>query len=231
MARLRTAIARRALLAAGAAVVTVVLVHAQDDGRHPVSGRFFANTMSAAGAPWLDRSEREDEEAPKKAIGLLGLKAGDVVADVGAGSGYFTLQMAERVGPSGRVYASDIQQAMLDIIRRKLARTSLTNVTLVLGNDDDPKLPPNTIDMALMVDVYHELHQPQAVLKQIRAALKPDGRLILLEYRAEDPKVPIQTLHKMSIATAKQEVEHEGFVLSQVKHDLPWQHLLVFTKQ
>ncbi|MGE3579738.1 MAG: class I SAM-dependent methyltransferase [Vicinamibacterales bacterium] len=187
--------------------------------------------MSAAGAPWLDRDEREDEEAPKKAIGLLGLKAGDVVADVGAGSGYFTLKMAELVGPSGRVYASDIQQEMLDIIAVKLRGTALTNVTLVLGDDDDPKLPPGTIDMALMVDVYHELHQPQAVLKRIRAALKQDGRLVLLEYRAEDPKVPIQTLHKMSIATAKQEVEHEGFVLSEVKHDLPWQHLLVFTKK
>lgn len=227
---LRTSTARVVLLAACVAVVTAVLARAQDDGRHPVSGRFFANTMSAAGAPWLDRSEREDEEAPKKAIGLLGLKAGDIVADVGAGSGYFTLKMAELVGPSGRVYASDIQQDMLDIIRRKLARTSLTNVTLVLGDEADPKLPANTLDLALMVDVYHELHQPQAVLKQIRAALKPGGRLILLEYRAEDPKVPIQTLHKMSIATAKQELEHEGFTLSQVKNDLPWQHLLVFTK-
>ncbi|MGE0394524.1 MAG: class I SAM-dependent methyltransferase [Vicinamibacterales bacterium] len=228
---LRTRLTSRVLLAAAAAVVTAVLAQAQDEGRHPVSGRFYANTMSAAGAPWLDRDEREDEEAPKKAIGLLGLKAGDVVADVGAGSGYFTLKMAELVGPSGRVYASDIQQEMLDIIAVKLRGTALTNVTLVLGDDDDPKLPPGTIDMALMVDVYHELHQPQAVLKRIRAALKQDGRLVLLEYRAEDPKVPIQTLHKMSIATAKQEVEHEGFVLSEVKHDLPWQHLLVFTKK
>ena len=139
--------------------------------------------------------------------------------------------MAELVGPSGRVYASDIQQGMLDIIQRKLKGTSLTNVTLVLGEDADPKLPANAIDMALMVDVYHELHQPQAVLKQIRAALKPGGRLILLEYRAEDPSVPIQTLHKMSIAVTKQELEHEGFTLSQVKNDLPWQHLLIFTKK
>ena len=218
--------------AAGALILLAyVAVRAQGDGSHPVSGRLYANTMSAAGAPWLDRSEREDEEAPKKAIALLGLKPGEVVADVGAGSGYFTLKMAALVGPTGRVYASDIQQEMLDIIQAKMGTAPLKNVTLVLGEDDNPKLPPSEIDTVLMVDVYHELHKPQAVLSHIRTALKPGGRLVLVEYREEDPNVPIQRLHKMSVATAKLEVEHEGFTLAKVVRDLPWQHLLVFTKK
>ena len=226
---------KRSRWIAGAAAALVLLayvaVRAQDEGTHPVSGRHYANTMSAAGASWLDRSEREDEEAPKKAIGLLGLKPGEVVADVGAGSGYFALKIAEIVGPTGRVYATDIQQEMLDIIKAKLGSAPVKNVTLVLGEDDNPKLPAGEIDLVLMVDVYHELHKPQAVLKNIRTALKPGGRLVLVEYREEDPKVPIQRLHKMSVATAKLEVEHEGFTLAKVASDLPWQHLLVFTKK
>jgi ubiquinone/menaquinone biosynthesis C-methylase UbiE len=222
----RTAGAATALL-----LLAYVAVRAQDEGTHPVSGRHYANTMSAAGAPWLDRDEREDEEAPKKAIALLGLKPGEVVADVGAGSGYFTLKMAGIVGPTGRVYASDIQQDMLDIIKAKMGSAPMKNVTLVLGDDENPKLPAGEIDTVLMVDVYHELHSPQAVLKHIRTALKPAGRLVLVEYREEDPNVPIQRLHKMSVATARLEVEHEGFTLSKVVSGLPWQHLLVFTKR
>ena len=218
--------------AAGALfLLACVAVRAQDDGTHPVSGRPYANTMSAAGASWLDRSEREDEEAPKKAIALLGLKPGEVVADVGAGSGYFALKIAVIVGPTGRVYATDIQQKMLEIIQAKMGTAPLKNLTLVLGEDDNPKLPAGEIDTVLMVDVYHELHKPQAVLKHIRTALKPGGRLVLVEYREEDPNVPIQRLHKMSVATAKLEVEHEGFILAKVVSGLPWQHLLVFTKK
>ena len=140
-------------------------------------------------------------------------------------------KIADIVGPMGRVYASDIQQEMLDIIKAKMGSAPLKNVTLVLGEDDNPKLPAGEIDTVLMVDVYHELHRPQAVLKNIRAALKPGGRLVLVEYREEDPNVPIQRLHKMSVKTAKLEVEHEGFTLSKVVSDLPWQHLLVFTKE
>jgi len=226
------------LVAVGACVAAfcaaVPLVLAQAEGRHPVSGRFYANTMSADGADWLDRPERDFEESTKQATKLLGLTPGMVVADIGAGSGYFTLPMARLVGPGGRVYAVDIQPRMLEIIAKKLQKQKkdrLDNVTLILGEETDPKLPAESIDVALMVDVYHELHQPQAVLKAIRTALKPTGKLILLEYRAEDPTVPIQTLHKMSVATAKLEVEHEGFTLAQVKKDLPWQHLLIFTKR
>jgi ubiquinone/menaquinone biosynthesis C-methylase UbiE len=218
----------------GIATILVALVTvaglAQNEGTHPVSGRPYASTMSAAGASWLDRPEREEEESPSTAIALLELKPGAVVADIGAGSGYYSLKIAEIVGSTGHVYAVDIQQDMLDIIKSKLGIVPVKNVTLVLAADDDPKLPVGALDMAIMVDVYHELHQPQAVLQHIRTALKPGGRLILLEYREEDPRVPIQRLHKMSVKTAKLEVEHEGFTLSRVINDLPWQHLLVFTK-
>lgn len=228
----------RRLAAVGACVAAlcaaVPLVLAQAEGRHPVSGRFYANTMSADGADWLDRPERDFEESTRQAIKLLGLTPGMVVADIGAGSGYFTIPMSRLVRPGGRVYAVDIQRRMLEIIAKKIEKQKkdpVENVTLVLSEGNDPNLPPESIDVALMVDVYHELHEPQAVLKAIRTALKPTGRLILLEYRAEDPTVPIQTLHKMSVATAKLEVEHEGFTLAQVKKDLPWQHLLIFTKR
>jgi ubiquinone/menaquinone biosynthesis C-methylase UbiE len=198
--------------------------------RHPISGRIYAQTMDVSGAAWLDRNNREDEEAPEKALKIIGITPGSVVADVGAGSGYFTLKMASLVGAKGTVYATDIQPGMLDIIRDKLKGTSVNNVTLILGSPDDPKLPAATLDLVLMVDVYHEIHEPQAVLRHLRNALKPGGRLVLLEYRAEDPKVPIRADHKMSVATAKLEVEAEGFRLTSVNEDLPWQHVLTFTR-
>lgn len=202
----------------------------QQTGRHPISGRVYAQTMDVAGAAWLDRNNREDEEAPEKALKIIGIAPGSTVADVGAGSGYFTLKMASLVGPTGTVYANDIQQGMLNIISRKLKASPFKNVTLVLGSPGDPKLPPATFDLILMVDVYHEAHEPQALLRHLRNALKPNGRLVLLEYRAEDPAVPIRQDHKMSVATAKLEVEAEGFTLASVNGDLPWQHVLTFTR-
>jgi ubiquinone/menaquinone biosynthesis C-methylase UbiE len=214
-----------------ALVVVVSTVQArQRTTVHPVSGRIYAETMDVSGADWLDRTEREREEAPEKALGIIGIQPGSTVADVGAGSGYFTLKMAALVGPNGIVYANDIQKGMLDIIQRKLDRSAYKNVRLVLGKDDDPQLPTDSLDLAVMVDVYHEFHQPQAMLQHVRTALKSGGRLVLLEYRAEDPKVPIRPEHKMTVAGAKLEVEHEGFTLTSVNEDLPWQHILVFTK-
>lgn len=182
---------------------------------------------------WSSGPDRDAADESGQLIRGLDIRPGMTVADIGAGSGYFTIPMSRLVRPGGRVYAVDIQRRMLEIIAKKIEKQKkdpVENVTLVLSEGNDPKLPADSIDVALMVDVYHELHEPQAVLKAIHTALKPGGRLILLEYRAEDPRVPIQPLHKMSIATAKQELEHEGFTLSQVKNDLPWQHLLVFTK-
>ena len=212
-------------------VATLVGAHAQQRaGVHPISGRQYAQPMGVQGAPWLDRAERIDEEDPDRALRLLKIAKGATVADVGAGSGYMTIRLAKIVGPTGRVYANDIQSGMLDLLQKNVTKAKLNNVVPVLGTFDDPKLPAATLDLVLMVDVYHEFSEPQAMLGHIRDALKPDGRMVLLEYRAEDPDVPIQPLHKMTVAQAKLEVEHEGFMLSRVQEDLPRQHVLTFTK-
>ncbi len=206
-------------------IAAAVLVDAQR--RHPVSGRIFAPVMGVGGAGWLERPEREDEEAPSRALDALELKPGMVVADIGAGSGYYASRIAKRIGPSGRVYATDIQQGMIDILDRRIKSEGLANVTTILGAMDDPRLPPQSIDLAIMVDVYHELQQPQAFLQRLRDTFKPGGRLVLLEFRKEDPKIPILEVHKMSVAEVKQELEAEGFVLDKVIDVLPWQHIIV----
>ena len=197
-------------------------------GVHPKSGRRIASVMGIGGAEWLERVEREREESPAKALELLGLKPGMVVADVGAGSGYYTIRMAKRVGPTGKIYANDIQPEMLTLLRKQLEKEKVANVEAVLGTETDPKLPKGELDMIIMVDVYHEFAQPQRMLRKLKEALKPDGQLVLLEFRKEDPYVPIRTEHKMSIAEAKLELEAEGFKLDKVLHDLPWQHMLFF---
>lgn len=197
-------------------------------GTHPLTGRQIAGVMGASGSGWLDRPEREQEEAPDKAIELLGLKPGMVVADVGAGTGYMTFRMARRVGPTGKAYAEDLQPEMLEKLRARAQHDKVTNVETVLGTVNDPKLPAGAIDLVLLVDVYHEFSEPQAMLDRIRESLKPDGRLVLLEYRKEDPKVPIRFEHKMSVAEAKTEVEAEGYKLDEVIEKLPRQHIIVF---
>ena len=185
--------------------------------------------MGVAGAPWLDRAEREQEEAPTRALQIIGVAEGSTVADVGAGSGYFTERLARLVGPSGRVFATDIQPGMLDLTAKRLQRQGLQNVTLVLGEPANPRLVAASVDLILMVDVYHELGDPMTVLRHLREALKPGGRLVLIEYKGEDPTIPILPSHKMTVAQAKMEVEHEGFVLSRVDSSLPRQHVLIFT--
>jgi len=184
-----------------------------------------------AGAPWLDRSEREMEEAPDKALDAIDLRPGMTVADIGAGTGYFSLRIARRIGPSGKVYANDIQPEMLEKLRANAQREKLANIETVLGSEADPKLPAGKIDLVLLVDVYHEFSRPQEMLQHIRAALKPEGRLILLEYRKEDPAVPIRPEHKMSVPEVKAEIEPEGYKLDKVIETLPRQHILVFRKQ
>jgi ubiquinone/menaquinone biosynthesis C-methylase UbiE len=152
------------------------------------------------------------------------------VADVGAGVGYFTWRLAERVGPAGKVYANDIQPEMLELLRKNVEARHLTNVETVLGKEDDPKLPAGRIDLVLLVDVYHEFSQPQKMLQKIRGSLKPDGRLVLLEYRKEDPAIPIRPEHKMSAAEVRAEVEPEGFRFEKNLGTLPRQHILIFRK-
>ena len=216
------------LLSAGLDVhSSTVAQSAKVERRHPVSGRIFAPVMGVGGAGWLERSEREQEEAPSKAIEALELKPGMVVADIGAGSGYYTARIAKRLGPTGRVYATDIQPGMIELLNRRIANEGLTNVTTILGAMEDPKLPPQSIDLAIMVDVYHELQQPQVFLQRLKETFKPDGRLVLLEFRKEDPTVPILEVHKMSVAEVKAELEAEGFVLDRVVNVLPWQHIIV----
>jgi SAM-dependent methyltransferase len=197
-------------------------------GTHPISGRRFANVMGWQAAEWLERSEREIEEEPDRALDALGRLVGATVADVGAGSGYFTVRLAARVGPNGRVYASDLQPEMLRLLGVRLTRERVANVTVVQGRVDDPGLPTSSLDLALMVDVYHEFSEPQKMLRGLRRALKPGGRLVLLEYRKEDPDVPIRFEHKMSVAEAKLELEAEGFKLVTVDERLPRQHILIF---
>jgi ubiquinone/menaquinone biosynthesis C-methylase UbiE len=213
-----------------AALVAQATLRAQQPGVHPVSGRVYAQTMGVQGASWLERNERETEEDPDLAIRLLKIQKGSAVADVGAGSGYITLKLARAVGAMGKVYANDIQPGMLDLLQKNVAKAKVANVVPILGAIDDPKLPADSIDLAIMVDVYHEFSQPQKMLQHLREALKANGRLVLLEYRAEDPNIPIRPEHKMTKAQVKQEVEHEGFKQSRVFDDLPWQHLFIFTK-
>jgi ubiquinone/menaquinone biosynthesis C-methylase UbiE len=201
---------------------------------HPVTGRQIAPTMGMGGAPWLVRSEREAEEAPDAALNAInaaiGIAKGATVADIGAGVGYFTWRLAARIGPQGKVYAVDIQPAMLDQLRHNMAERKLANYEAVLGAEDDPRLPAGRIDMALLVDVYHEFSQPQKMLRKIRASLTPAGRMVLLEYRKEDPQVPILPAHKMSVPEVTAEIEPEGFRLEKTLENLPRQHILIFRK-
>jgi SAM-dependent methyltransferase len=197
---------------------------------HPITGRKIAGVMGVGGADWLERPERETEEQPDKALDALGLKPGMMVADIGAGTGYMSLRMAKRVSPGGKVYANDLQSDMLRLLRENAAQAQVTNVETVLGTETDPKLPKGQMDLVLLVDVYHEFSQPQQMLRKIREALKLDGRLVLLEYRKEDPRIPIRPEHKMSVAEVKAELEPEGFVFGSVIETLPRQHVLILTK-
>ncbi len=219
-------------LAAGIALLltTLAAVAIAQTGVHPLSGRRYAQTMGVEGADWLDRAERDQEEDPDRAIDALKLQKGATVADIGAGSGYMTEKLSKKVGPMGRVYATDIQQGMIDLLNKRIAKRKLANVTPILGTQDDPRLPLEALDLVLMVDVYHELSQPQLMLRHIRASLKPGARLVLLEYRKEDPAIPIRPEHKMSVAEAKLEVEAEGFRLTATNEDLPRQHILIFSR-
>src|SRR5437764_4034849 len=152
----------------GAFLLALATVVAAQTGVHPLSGRRYAQTMGVEGADWLDRTERDQEEDPDRAIDVLKLQKGATVADIGAGSGYMTEKLSKKVGPTGKVFASDIQQGMIDLLNKRIAKRKLANVTPILSTQDDPRLPIDAIDLVLMVDVYHELSQPQLVLRHIK---------------------------------------------------------------
>jgi ubiquinone/menaquinone biosynthesis C-methylase UbiE len=193
-------------------------------------GRSLAPTMHYLGAEWLMRQTRESEENPAALLDALQLSPGDVACDVGSGSGYHTLRMAPRVGESGRVYAIDIQPEMLDMLQESAREAGLMNVQAVQNTQTETGLDPGTCDVILLVDVYHELSQPAEMLKDMRAALKPNGVIALVEFRAEDPRVPIKPLHKMSKAQIMKELPPSGLKLVREVNTLPWQHVMFFQR-
>ncbi|MFT5300187.1 MAG: ubiquinone/menaquinone biosynthesis C-methylase UbiE [Mariniblastus sp.] len=193
-------------------------------------GRRVAQTMHYAGAEWLIRDEREREERCSLMLANLGLRPGMTVCDMGCGNGFHSLSMAKMVGAEGTVVGVDVQPEMLGFMRERMEDQGLENVIPILGSYHNPHLPTNTLDMVLMVDVYHEFSHPAEMLKAIRKSLKPDGVVVLVEYREEDPKVPIKALHKMSKAQVNLELEANGFKLVKEFDKLPWQHMMFFGK-
>jgi ubiquinone/menaquinone biosynthesis C-methylase UbiE len=192
-------------------------------------GREIANVMSHEGADWLERPTREQEEAPSKAIGMMQLRPTDVIADIGAGTGYFSFRIAKKV-PQGKVLAEDIDPDMIKDLQRTIQKDHVANVQPVLGTTEDPKLPESGVDVVLFVDAYHEFDHPREMMEAIVKALKPGGRVIDLEYRAEDPNVRILPHHKMTEAQTKKEMAAVGLVHVKTLHDLPQQHFMVFEK-
>ena len=192
-------------------------------------GREIAQVMGHQAAGWLERPEREHEEKPSLVVEMMELKPTDVVADIGAGTGYFTFLMAPKV-PQGKVLAVDIQQEMLDLLAARAKQLGLKNVEGVLGAEDDPKLPASAVDVVLMVDAYHEFSQPREMMESIVRSLKPGGRVVLIEYRGEDPKVNIKPHHKMTEAQAIKEMSAVGLKHVATKEDLPLQHMMIFAK-
>ena len=203
-------------------------VRASPDGIGKVYlGREIAKVMSFSGAYWLERPERKNEEKPERVLAELELKPGMIVADVGAGSGYYSSRMAERVGPDGTVYAVDVQPEMIDILRLQMKQRRVTNVKALLGTETDPRLPRGTLDLALMVDVYHEFEYPYEMLAAIVKALKPGGRIVFVEFRGDDPTVPIKALHTMTEAQVRKEAAVHPLVWGKTVSDVPWQHVIV----
>ena len=194
-------------------------------------GRDIAAVMGWQGAAWLEREEREREERTDLLVRALQLKPGMVVADIGAGTGYLARRMAAAVVPGGKVLAVDVQPEMLSLLQSMVRQTGLTQIEPSLGTEVDVRLPASSIDLAIMVDVYHELAFPYEVMASIIRALKPGGQLVFVEYRAEDPLVPIKALHKMSEAQIKREVAAHALVWQRTEGSLPWQHLVVFRKR
>jgi ubiquinone/menaquinone biosynthesis C-methylase UbiE len=187
--------------------------------------------MGHLAAGWLERPEREKEEQPTKLMEALPIKPGQVIADVGAGSGYFTFRLAEKVGAKGKVLAVDIQPEMLALIRQRMKARGVSNVEPIAGTETDPKLPAGAVDLILMVDVYHEFSHPYEMTEAMVRALKPGGRLVFVEYRLEDPEVPIKLVHKMSQKQVLKEMAVHPLRHVETVNSLPWQHIIIFEKK
>ena len=194
-------------------------------------GREIAQVMGPGGIEWLDRREREEEEHPAQVLDALDLRPGEIVADLGAGSGYFTFRMAPKVGETGKVLAVEIQEAMLNTLRARASALKAANVEVVQGTEADPHLPAGGVDLVLVVDVYHELSYPFEVMTRVREALKPGGRVVFVEYRKEDPEVPIKEVHKMSLKQLETEMNAVGLVRVRTVETLPLQHIVFFEKR
>jgi ubiquinone/menaquinone biosynthesis C-methylase UbiE len=194
-------------------------------------GREIAHVMGPGGILWLERSERETQERPQLVIDALEIEPGQTIADLGAGSGYYSFRIAPLVGPTGKVLAIDIEPAMLEVIAQRARREHVTNIATVRSSARDPHLAAHSVDLLFMVDVYHELEYPYEMLTKVRAALKPGGRVALIEYRAEDPEVAIKPLHKMSEQQVRHEMQAAGFRHVKTVRTLPLQHLIVFTSR
>ena len=191
-------------------------------------GREIAQTMHFTGAPWLTRDSRQREEDCETMLAELGLETGMTVCDMGCGNGFYTLPMAKLVAPAGRVLAVDIQSEMLSLLKARAEREGVPNIEPVLGTPVDPQLPEGEVDLILLVDVYHEFSHPEPMLAAMRRSLSREGRIVLVEFRLEDPDVPIKLLHKMSKAQIRRELEANGFALVREFDGLPWQHMMFF---
>ncbi|GMW03084.1 MAG: hypothetical protein AMXMBFR84_42200 [Candidatus Hydrogenedentota bacterium] len=237
MRTLQTTLAMFVFLGGGLALLTTawadeVSESAHDhEHAHPETGRKPANVMSFQGAEWLERPERIDEERPDEVIAAMNLKDGDIVADIGVGSGFFARRIARKVGPGGKVFGVDIQPEMLDILKDLCAKEAVENVIPVLGAEADPKLPENAIDWVLLVDTYHEFQDPQPMLAKIKTCLKETGKVALLEYRLEGETAKhIKEDHRMSVRQVLAEWNAAGFELVDLMEFLPSQHFFVFAK-
>ncbi len=194
-------------------------------------GREIAAVMGHQAASWLERPEREQQEHSEQLVRELQVRRGEVVADIGAGTGYFSRRLAKLVGPEGRVMAVDIQPEMLFLLTNSAAHLGITNISAILGTAFDPRLPPSSVDLVLLVDVYHEFDFPYEMMQNICRGLRPSGRVVFVEFRAEDPSVPIKPLHKMTEAQVRKEMALQPLQWVETRRALPWQHIIIFRKK